>query len=241
MPANKTIAIWGKNNSGKTTLAMNLAAYLAQSYNQLVGLISAADYAEIPAYLNLTFPVNKGLKAAIDAQTEHIKNFYVEAIKDSSCYLLSPAINCDSFELYGMDKAAGLRIIQESKEVFDVVIIDCCNTKGNAITGKALALSDAVVIPVNDDLAYPQWYQSNARLFDVMKIRTLFVESKVNGYANPQSIFKAMGVSPVSTLQYIRNAPAITNEGGFLFKGGREQKIYESGLNTLWEAIRSGR
>ena len=136
MPTNKTIAIWGKNNSGKTTLAINLAAYLAQNYNQLVGLISAADYPEIPAYLNLTFPANKGLNAAINAQTEHVKNFYVEAIKDSSFYLLSPASNCDSFELYGMDKASGHRIIQESKEVFDVVIIDCNCNKNNALTEK---------------------------------------------------------------------------------------------------------
>ena len=84
--AAKTICIWGKNGCGKTVLALNLAAWLSQN-QLLVGLISAEDFAEIPAYMNLAFPPNKGLKAAKDNPTDHIKNFYVEAIKDSSLYL----------------------------------------------------------------------------------------------------------------------------------------------------------
>lgn len=238
--AARTICIWGKNNCGKTALAMNLAAYLAQN-QMLVGLISATDYAEIPTYLDLTFPANKGLKAAKEAPSDHIKNFYVEASQSSSLYLLSAAPDCDSFDVAGFDKAMGRRIIQESKEVFDVLIIDATTTKENAITGEALALSDAVVIPVNDDLAYPQWHQSNIRLFELLKIKTYYVESMFNGHANMQTILRTMGVNnAVAAIQYIKNAPGIINEGGFLFKGGREQKIYEVGLSQLWEAIKRG-
>lgn len=231
-----TIAIWGKNNCGKTVLALNLAAYLSQN-QMLVGLISAEDYAEIPSYLNLTFPARKGLKAAKDAPSEHIKNFYVEAIPGSSLYLLSAAPDCDSFDIAGLDKATGRRVIQESKEVFDVLVVDCTTKKENAITGEAIALSDAVVIPVDDSVSYPQWYQSNIRIFDLIKLRSIFVESKANGGANMQAIFKTMGVMPVTTIQYSKNAQAATNDGSFLFRGGREQKIYEMGLITLWEEI----
>lgn len=238
--AAKTIAIWGKNNCGKTVLALNLAAYLAQN-QMLVGLVSAEDFAELPAYLNLTFPAKKGLKAAKEESGEHIKNFYVEAIHGSSLYLLSAAPNCDSFDLAGFDKATGRRIIQESKEVFDVVIVDCTTKKDNAITGEALALSDAVVIPVSDDVTYPQWYQSNIRIFDLIKLRSIFVESKANGCTNMQAIFMSMGVTPAATIQYNRNAPVVMNDGKLLFRGGREQKIYEMGLSALWEAIRNGR
>ena len=237
-----TISIWGRNNCGKTVLALNLAAYLAQN-NKLVGLISAADYAEIPSYLNLTFPAGKGLKAAKDAAADHIKNFFVEADpkKISGFYLLSAAPNDDAFDIADFDKAMGRRIIQEAREVFDVVIIDCTTDKKNAITGEAVALCDSVVIPVDDNIGYPQWYTSNARLFDLIKLRTLFVDSKYNGNANNQAIFSSMGVKPVATIQYTGSAPAATNEGQYLFRGGKEQKIYERGLSTLWEAIRNGR
>lgn len=238
MAIKKVIAIWGKNNSGKTTLALNLAAYLSQN-QMLVALVSATDYAEIPAYLNLTFPANKGLKAAKDAPTEHIKNFFVQVNKDADLYLLSPALDCDCFDVAGLDKAMGRRIIQEAREVFDVVIVDCTTDKSNAITGEALALSDKVVIPINDDTAYPQWHQSNSKIFDCMKIKTIYAESKFNGYANMQAIYKAMGVKTITSLQYIKNAPTVTNDGGFIYRGGREQKIYEAGLSALWEAIKN--
>lgn len=238
--AAKTIAIWGKGGCGKTTLALNLAAWLAQN-QKLVGLISAADFAELPAYLNLTFAANKGLKAANENPSEHIKNFFVEAYRDSSLYLLSPAPDGDSSDVCGFDKATGRRIIQESKEVFDVVVVDCTTAKENAITGEAIALSDALIIPVNDDLAYPQWYNSNLMLFDNMKIRTYFVESKFNGFTNIQAIFKSMGVQSIASIQHIKNAPSTMNEGGLLFKGGREQKIYEVGLSTIWGVIQNAR
>lgn len=238
--AAKTICIWGKNGCGKTVLAMNLAAWLAQN-QMLVGLISAADYAEIPAYLNLTFPANKGLKAAKDSPTEHIKNFFVEAVKDSSLYLLSAPPDGDSFDMAGFDKAMGRRVIQEAKEVFDVIVVDCTTSKENAITGEAVALSDAIIIPVDDNLTYPEWYKSNSRIFENTKIRTYFVESKYNGYANIQAIFKAMGVTSIASVQHIKNAPNVTNDGGFIFRGGREQKIYEVGLSTIWEVIRDGK
>lgn len=237
-----TISIWGRNNCGKTVLALNLAAYLAQNHNKLVGLISAADYAELPAYLNLPFPAGKGVNAAKDAASDHIKNFYVEADKNiSGLYLLSPAPNGDAFEISDLDKAMGRRIIQESQEVFDVVVVDCTTDKKNAITGEAIALSDSVVIPVDDNICYPQWYASNARLFDIIKLRTIFVESKFNANTNLQAIFSSMGVKPTASIQYMKNAPAATNEGVYLFRGGKEQKIYERSLSTLWEAIRNGR
>ena len=138
----------------------------------------------------------------------------------------------------GFDKAMGRRIIQESKEVFDVVVIDCTTDKENAITGEAIALSDMIVIPVDDNLSYPQWYHSNIKLFEHMKMRTMFVESKYNGYANIQSIFKSMGVQSSATIQYIKNAPNATNDGAFIFRGGREQKVYEMGLSSIWEKVR---
>ena len=234
--AAKTICVWGKNGCGKTALAFNLAAWLAQNKN-LVGYVSAEDYAEIPTYLGVSVPSTKGLKAAKDAPTEHIKNFYFEPIRDFGLFVLSPAPDCDSFDLAGFDKAFGRRVIQESKEVFDILIIDCTTHKENAITGEALALSDAVVIPVNDDITYPQWYQSNSRIFDAIKVRTYFVESMTNGYANIQAIFKAMNAKSVASIQYNRNAPALINEGSFLYRGGKEQKLYEYGLSSVWSAI----
>ena len=238
--AAKTIAIWGRNGCGKTTLAFNLAGWLAQN-QMLVGLISAADFAEIPSFLGLTFPTNKGLKAAKDFPTEHIKEFYIGTMRDSSMYLLSPPPDGDSFDMCGFDKAFGRRIIQESKETFDVVIVDCTSYKENAITGEAIALSDAVIVPVDDNIAYPEWYHSNIRIFENIKVKTVFVESKYNGYTNMQSLLKSMGVNSTSSLQYIRTAPGDTNEGKFIFKGGREQKIYERALNTIWEAVTRGK
>lgn len=238
-----TISIWGRNNCGKTVLALNLAAYLAQNHNKLVGLVSAADYAELPAYLNLTFPAGKGMKAAKDAAVDHIKNFYVEADKTiSGLYLLSPAPNGDAFDLADFDKAMGRRIIQESQEVFDVVVVDCTTDKKNAVTGEAIALSDAVVIPVDDNVGYPQWFSSNSRLFDTIKRKTFFVESKFNANTNMQAIFASMGIKqPTASIQYMKNAAPATNEGIYLFRGGKENKIYERSLSSLWEAIRNGR
>lgn len=238
--AAKTICIWGRNGCGKTVLALNLAAWLAQN-QMLVGLISAGDFAEIPAYLGLSFPVDKGMKAAKDMPTEHIKNFYVEALRDNSLYLLSPPPDCDSFDMCGFDKAFGRRVIQESKETFDVVVVDCTTNKENAITGEAIAFSDAVIVPVDDNIAYPEWYHSNLRIFDNIKVKTYFVESKYNGYTNIQSLLKSMGVEAITSMQYIKSAPGSTNEGTFIYKGGREQKIYEQALNTIWGAITSGK
>lgn len=234
--AEKTICVWGKSGCGKTTLAVNLAGWLAQNH-MLVGLISATDYGEIPSYFATTFPANKGLKAALDTPSEHIKNFYVEVLKDSSLYVLSPSPDGDSFEITGIDKASGRRILMESQETFDVVIVDCTTEKANSLTGEALAMSDAVIFPIDDNVSYPSWFKSNERVIEHLRAKSIFVESKYNGYTNIQALTRAMNVTPITSMQYIKSAPNMMNEGKFIFKGGREQKIYESGLNAIWEAV----
>lgn len=232
----KTVAIWGKNGCGKTTLAVNLAAWLAQN-QKLVGLVSASPYAEIPAYIDCTFPANKGTKAAKEMTSDHIKNFFVEAGSNYGFYLLSVPPNDSSLELSSFDRATGRRIIQESREVFDVVIFDGMPIKTDAITGEAVALCDVIVIPVDDNIAYPQWYQSSKEMFDNLKVKCFFFESKFNGYANIQAIFKSMGVQSAGSIQYVRDAQKLMNEGTMLFKNGREGRMYESCLAKMWEVV----
>lgn len=237
--AARTVAVWGRNGCGATTTAVNLALYISKK-QKMVALISARDYDELSAYFNIVTPTDKGIKAAKEHSTEHIRNYYVETGNNSNVYLLGPATGSDSLENSGLDKAAGRRIFQESKDVFDYVIIDCSSHKENAITGEAVALADKVIVPVNPNITYGQWFQSNKRIFDNIRNKTLFVESMSNGECSMQTVFSLLGrdIRSTTALQYIPEAPLFFNQGKPLFLGlGRISKIYESGLAKLWEEI----
>lgn len=234
-----TIAIWGCNGCGKTTLAVNLTTFLAKR-QKIVGLISASTYNELGTYFDTIIPEEKGIKAIKTHPTEEIKMFYVPAGRDTSAYFLGPATDSVIADNVELDVATGRRIVEESKELFDILIIDCAPSILDAISSEAVARCDSLVIPINANMAYEQWFKCNARDFECLGPRCKFVENMVNSECNIQQLYKMMNVVPCTSLQYIEAAPALFQKGAPLYAGlGRTSKIYEAGLCKLWDCINS--
>jgi MinD-like ATPase involved in chromosome partitioning or flagellar assembly len=62
----KIIAVWGKDNSGKTTFAVNMACALANR-DRLVGLISSnLIYGDLQVFFGQSVPPEKGLFRALN-------------------------------------------------------------------------------------------------------------------------------------------------------------------------------
>lgn len=100
----KIYAVWGGNNSGKTTFAVNLACALSKR-DVLVGLISSnLTYGELQIFFGQAVPPGKGLFEALNGDNHNIGEKFAEYGESKNLFFLSiPAhysgLLCDTVTL----------------------------------------------------------------------------------------------------------------------------------------------
>ncbi len=130
-------AVWGPPQSGKTTLAIDMAFALSMD-GQSVCLISPELYSELSIRLNTRIMPSKSL-AVVRSSKESIKQL-VHTV-DELLYVLAVPIENDAFgEEISEEKVK--EILNQAIVVFDHVIVDCPSHAGSVMAAWALNMAD---------------------------------------------------------------------------------------------------
>lgn len=118
----KIITVWGANGSGKTTVAANLAAALADR-DLMVGIISSKlTYGELQSIFGKRIEPEKGIYKAISNGC-NTKNMF-EATDNPNLFILSPPNVFDGMLLTAISADTVKELIEDSRIRFDYIIID---------------------------------------------------------------------------------------------------------------------
>ena len=119
------ISVFGKNGSGKSTVAIHLSQYLSMQ-NKFVGLISLERrYGSIQRSLGVTVPESRSILNALSQ--EDIKEYFTKY--NDSMYILSLAdeddiTKYDAITKLTKDEKILLDFFKKLNQLFDYVIID---------------------------------------------------------------------------------------------------------------------
>jgi len=133
--SNKIYAVWGGNNSGKTTFAVNLACALSKR-DVLVGLISTnLIYGDLQVFFGQSVPEEKGLFQALNDDNPNIGEKFTEYEQSKNLFFLSlpthyTGLLCDTVAIQEVE-----RMINAASLVFDILIVDGAADVTNPISG----------------------------------------------------------------------------------------------------------
>lgn len=155
----KIIAVWGGNNSGKTTFAVNLACALSKQ-DKLVGLISSnLTYGELQTFFGQAVPSTKGLFEALNTENPNIGEKFTDYGESKNLFFLSAptrysGLLCDTVTIEDVEQ-----MINAASIVFDVLLVDGATEINNPVSGVGLWLADTIFTLHRPSIAAQMWYQ----------------------------------------------------------------------------------
>ena len=154
-------AVWGPPQSGKTTMAIDLAFALSRG-GQSVLLISPELYSELAARLNIRIEPEKSLVAAY--KNKESLNQIVHTV-DDLLYALAVPFDNDAFGEDVSEEVARV-VIEQANNLFDVVIVDCPAHTGSALAAWALSRAEVVFMMSGAHSAAVMWNNAFRRAVD---------------------------------------------------------------------------
>lgn len=157
-------AIWGAPQSGKTTLAVNLA-YAISRGDKTVCLISPAAYSELSALLGVKIPEEHSLRAALRGSAG-IRQTVTKV--DELFYVLAAPVTVDAFD----DDCSGEQVkslLELTRITFDFVLVDCPSEPNNLIAAWSLNRADTVVLTLGGNISCVMWYAANKRALQAIQ------------------------------------------------------------------------
>lgn len=242
--SSKIITVWGKDNSGKTTFAVNLGCALAKR-DKLVGLISSnLIYGDLQVYFGQNITTEKGLFHAINDDNPNVGEKFLEAEESRNLFFLSipnhyTGLLCDSISLQNVD-----RLISASSLLFDILIIDGSGDLTNPISGVGLWMAEKVYTLYKPSASAPMW-QKGVEDF----VRELHVADKqINIVQSPNGefddkVFKGLLDIPLKyELPFVKCAGELENAGTPIYLyNDRACKRYSTVLNKISNDICGGK
>lgn len=158
--SSKIIAVWGKDNSGKTTFAVNLASALSNR-NYLVGLISSnLIYGDLQVFFGQSIPPEKGLFQGLNDDNPNIGEKFSEYEESKNLFFLSVPNNytgllCDNVSLQSAE-----RLVTAASLVFDILIIDGTENVTNPVAGVGLWMAEKIYTLYKPSIAASMWHKS---------------------------------------------------------------------------------
>ena len=155
----KIITVWGGNNSGKTTFAVNLACALSKQ-DKLVGLISSnLTYGELQTFFGQAVPSTKGLFEALNTENPNIGEKFTDYGESKNLFFLSAptrysGLLCDTVTIEDVEQ-----MINAASIVFDVLLVDGATEINNPVSGVGLWLADTIFTLHRPSIAAQMWYQ----------------------------------------------------------------------------------
>jgi MinD-like ATPase involved in chromosome partitioning or flagellar assembly len=155
----KIITVWGGNNSGKTTFAVNLACALSKQ-DKLVGLISSnLTYGELQTFFGQAVPSTKGLFEALNTENPNIGEKFTDYGESKNLFFLSAptrysGLLCDTVTIEDVEQ-----MINAASIVFDVLLVDGATEINNPVSGVGLWLADTIFTLHRPSIATQMWYK----------------------------------------------------------------------------------
>lgn len=228
-------AIWGAPQSGKTTLALNLA-YAISRGDKSVCLISPVAYSELSALMGVNIPEEQSLKAALRGGAG-IRQTVFKA--DELFYVLAAPTAADAFD----DDCSGEQVktlLDFARISFDIVIVDCPTENNNIIAAWSLNRADAVLLCLGGHISCPVWYAANKRALQAIGGRIIYISSEVTPDFDYDAMFKLLNCTSDVRIPYIREAVFLQNENKLLLGlPGKKGRAYSKAISQLYEEVKT--
>lgn len=225
-------AIWGAPQTGKTTLAVNLA-YAVSRGDQSVCLISPVAYSELSAILGIKIPEENSLGAALRGaslrQTAFKADelFYVLAAPSAAS-----ALDCD----YSGEQVKTL--LELARLTFDLVLVDCLSETNDLFSAWALNRADKVLLCAGGHVSGVLWHSANKKALQAAQSKTVYIGSEIIPCLDYAAMYKLLKCTPEIIIPHIREAPLFQNERRFLFAlSGKKGRAYAGAIGKLYEAV----
>jgi MinD-like ATPase involved in chromosome partitioning or flagellar assembly len=226
-------AIWGAPQSGKSTLAVNLAYALSRG-DKSVCLISPVAYSELSAFLSVKIPEENSLSAALRGGAPLRQT--VLKVDELFYVLAAPSVASALDGDYSGEQVKTL--LELARLTFDIVLVDCLSETNDRFSAWALNRSDKVFLCVGGHVSGVLWHRANKKALQAAQSKTVYVGSEVIPGIDYAAMYKLLECTPEIRIPYIREASLFQNERRFLFGlSGKKGRIYAGAINKLYEAV----
>ncbi len=239
----KIYTVWGGNNSGKTTFAVNLACALARQ-DKLVGLISSnLICGELQTYFGEGVSAEKGIFEALIKESPNIGEMFSECGQSKNLfYLCVPTLYsgllCDTVGILNVE-----RLLNSASLVFDMLIIDGASEINNPISSVGLWLADRIFILHRPSIRAQLWYRSVSEFIRELHIgdKQIHILRTSNGDFDDR-LYQTMTELPFPwELPYVKRAGELENAGTPLyFFRDRSCRRYSKVLGQIAHKICGG-
>lgn len=230
----KIYTVWGGNNSGKTTFAVNLACALSKR-EVLVGLISSnLTYGDLQVFFGQSVSPEKGLFQALNEDNPNIGEKFTEYEESKNLFFLSvptryTGLLSDTVTLQEVE-----RMMNAASLVFDILIVDGTAELTNPVSGVGLWQAERIYTLHKPSIAAHMWHQGVSDF-----VRELHIAEKQthillapNGDFDDKAYQSMAELSFAYELPYVKQAGELENAGTPLYffrdrAGRRYRKVLE--------------
>ena len=226
-------AIWGAPQTGKTTLAVNLA-YAVSRGDQSVCLISPVAYSELSAILGVKIPEETSLSAALRGGASLRQTVFRV---DELLYVLTAPSAASALDGdYSGEQVKTL--LELARMTFDLVLVDCLSETNDLFSAWALNRADKLLLCVGGHVSGVLWHRANKKALQAAQGKTLYVGSEIIPGLDYAAMYTLLKCAPEIKIPYIREAPLFQNERRLLFGfSGRKGRAYAKAINILYKAV----
>ena len=177
---NQLIAVWGKNGTGKSTIAVNAAVCMAKNGFKTAVVGANRFYGSIQHYFGMSFSDEESLRRMLIRGNEiAIQPYFKEYELMNGLFLssLSDADDCTGYRKFGGERSA--RFLNLVKRSFQCAIIDCEESIEDPISMLALTLSDRIIYCMKPNIQSVAFTTAHENL-----VEGLHIEKKITAVMN---------------------------------------------------------
>jgi len=195
-----TISVWGKNGSGKSTVASNLACVFAKKGMQTALVGANRFYGSIQYCFNMEVRAEQSLRAVLTGGDSLSVNEYFQecpAVRNLHIASLSDIDDCAGYRKMRVD--AITRFISLTQKSFAVVLFDCDESTEDPFSMYCLTLSDSVIFvtrPTLQSAVFAKAYEpivSGLRLNERLTTILINDNAAIGGSASDNFLYVPFG------------------------------------------------
>lgn len=236
----KIITVWGANGSGKTTIAANLAAALADRHF-MVGIISSKlSYGELQSIFGKRVGPEKGMYKAISNGC-NTKNMF-EVTDNPNLFILSPPSVFDGMLLTAISADTVRELIEDSTIRFDYIIIDGSEDLNNPVSSIGLIMANKIIRVYRVCAKDCIWHKAMENLTDLIHIqnKTITVINAYDKSCDKLAFLSGLDTKPDFELPFVANCSILTNSGKLIYNSKISNGFYKKIIQKLASQVIMG-